>query len=155
METALSDPSDWIVALEDICSGLKSDNTQLKAQVEDLELHSRCNNLHLVGILEKMEGTDPVPFIASSLLCPQFSTKHTTGQAKFRYYHEKERVLRREEIRHNIFIFPDMMCLICEHCLSREAGQVLSPVSRPPVCGPRREEEGFQLPGGNPEILQP
>jgi chromosome segregation ATPase len=45
METALSDHSDRITALEETCTRLQSENTQLMAKTEDLESRLRRNNL--------------------------------------------------------------------------------------------------------------
>ena len=59
METALSDHSDRITALEETCTRLQSEITQLMAKTQDLELRSRRNNLRVIGIPEKTRGSRP------------------------------------------------------------------------------------------------
>ena len=122
METALSDHSDRLTALEETCTRLQSENTQLMAKTEDLELQSRCNNLRMIGIPEKTEGADPVKFMATFLTevlgasffssPPILDRAHRIGPAhsaeegkgarprvfivRFHYLSDKERVLRGE-----------------------------------------------------------
>lgn len=124
----MSDHSDRIVALEDVCSRLQSDNTQLKAKVEDLESHSRRNNLRVVGIPEKMEEADLVTFMADFFVevlgtnflasPPILDIAHRIGPprtaggetdarprvfiVRFHYFCEKERVLRRQRDIHQL-----------------------------------------------------
>lgn len=126
----MSDHSDRIVALEDVCSRLQSDNTQLKAKVEDLESHSRRNNLRVVGIPEKMEEADLVTFMADFFVevlgtnffasPPILDIAHRIGPprtaggetdarprvfiVRFHYFCEKERVLRRQRDIHQLSV---------------------------------------------------
>lgn len=63
VEDGLNDHSDRLVSAETAIAALQSENTLLKMKLDDLENRSRRSNLRVVGIPEKMEGSDPVKFI--------------------------------------------------------------------------------------------
>ena len=63
MEAGLSDYSDRIVVLESNYVMLKMEYNVLVDKVDDLENRSQRSNLRVVGIPEKMEGSDPAKFM--------------------------------------------------------------------------------------------
>ncbi|KAF0036601.1 hypothetical protein F2P81_011913 [Scophthalmus maximus] len=97
IETAVSDHSDRIAALEVKCASLQSENAQLMSKTEDLESRSRRNNIRVIGIPEKAEGADPVKFMAIFLLRslapasfppPRSLTEHTASARRARRMRE-------------------------------------------------------------------
>ncbi|MGH0136304.1 UNVERIFIED_CONTAM: hypothetical protein FKN15_032345 [Acipenser sinensis] len=64
MEHSLSDKGDRISTLEAICATLAADNESFKAKLDDLEHHSRRQNLRIIGLPESMDSQQPVKFIS-------------------------------------------------------------------------------------------
>lgn len=63
VEDGLNDYSDRLVNVETAMDALRRENVSLKEKLDDLENRSRRSNVRVVGIPEKMEGSDPIKFI--------------------------------------------------------------------------------------------
>ncbi len=61
-ENCISGTEDAVSEIKQQANQLKSDNEFLKRKVDQLENHSRRNNVRVVGLKEGTEGTDPVKF---------------------------------------------------------------------------------------------
>ncbi|KAL2099486.1 hypothetical protein ACEWY4_003880 [Coilia grayii] len=117
LEHAASDQGDCINELEDLVQTLKKQVSQLNAKCEDLEGHSRRNNIRLVGIPEGVEGPNPTEFV-SGLLHNVLKLDHKpivdrahcslrekpkTGDPprpfiiRIHYYQDRDRILRKAE----------------------------------------------------------
>ena len=136
METALTDHSDRITALEKNSSSLLSDNVELKSKLLQIESRNRRFNLRVVGIPEQLEGSNPIKFMSDFFVealgdCftdpPTLDAAHRIGPprdaesdprprvfiVRFHYLQDKERALKcrkeRLEFRENtILLFPDV-----------------------------------------------
>lgn len=67
MELATEDLSQRVADLENVCSGLKQDNSKLLAKVVYLESRSRRQNLRILGLAESTEGPRPTEFFSGLL----------------------------------------------------------------------------------------
>lgn len=67
LERSSSDHSDRITELENLFSTFNDRLNQLDAKCEDLEGHSRRNNIRLVGLPEGNEGSRPTEYVAQLL----------------------------------------------------------------------------------------
>ncbi|KAJ8361909.1 hypothetical protein AAFF_G00412430 [Aldrovandia affinis] len=67
LESTLNNHDQRLEALESTCSALASKNTQLAAQVLDLQSRSRRNTIRVLGLPEGVEGAQPVAFFGRML----------------------------------------------------------------------------------------
>lgn len=67
-DEALSDQDARLTALEKSHSELQTENAKLQARLDDQENRSRRQNVRVVGLPEKVEGTHPTPFVESFLV---------------------------------------------------------------------------------------
>ncbi|KAJ8412272.1 hypothetical protein AAFF_G00145390 [Aldrovandia affinis] len=67
LESTLNNHDQRLEALETTCSALASKNTQLAAQVLDLQSRSRRNTIRVLGLPEGVEGAQPVAFFGRML----------------------------------------------------------------------------------------
>lgn len=61
-ENRISDTEDAVSEIKQLTKQLKNNNELLKRKINQLENHSRRNNVRVVGLKEGTEGTDPVKF---------------------------------------------------------------------------------------------
>lgn len=135
VEDHLSEYSDRLVSAETAITVLQDENAWLKKKLDDLENRSRRSNLRVVGIPEKLEGSDPVKFMTDFFLevlgaeffsrpllldrAHRVGAKPADGQparprvflVRFHYYHDKHSVsmLRQELVfrGHRVFFHND------------------------------------------------
>ena len=149
----LSAYSDRVVELETGYAALKAEHTDLKKakvsleeKLDDLENRSRRANLRVIGIPEKMEGSDPVEFMTKFFLVLfgtdffpvplVLSRAYRLGRVNeaggnnvrprgfivlFHNYQDKECIFakRREDINfrgHKISLFPDFSVELSRKC---------------------------------------
>ncbi|KAJ8386599.1 hypothetical protein AAFF_G00168310 [Aldrovandia affinis] len=67
LESTINNHDQRLEALESTCSALASKNTQLAAQVLDLQSRSRRNTIRVLGLPEGVEGAQPVAFFGRML----------------------------------------------------------------------------------------
>lgn len=67
LEVSLSDTQTRLERLDLKVAALSSDNEALKAKMEDLENRSRRNNIRIIGLPEKVEGSQPTTFVDTLL----------------------------------------------------------------------------------------
>lgn len=63
METSLNDMESRLRTLEATCTTLSRENEALKLKTDDLENRSRRNNIRVIGLPEKVEGSHPTTFM--------------------------------------------------------------------------------------------
>ncbi|RXN21014.1 putative transposase element L1Md-A101/L1Md-A102/L1Md-A2 [Labeo rohita] len=68
IEESLTDVDGRVASLETMCATLSKDNERMRAKLDDLENHSRRNNVRIIGIPEQSEGTHPTTFMEELLL---------------------------------------------------------------------------------------
>lgn len=64
-ENRISETEDAVSELKQLTKQLKGDNDFLKKKIDQLENHSRRNNIRVLGLKEGTEGTDPVKFFTN------------------------------------------------------------------------------------------
>lgn len=67
IETSMNDMQNRLMELENTCSSLKKENEVLKLKTDELENHSRRNNIIITNLPEKAEGSRPKSFLAECL----------------------------------------------------------------------------------------
>lgn len=127
VEDGLNDYSDRLVNVEASMDALRKDNLFLKEKVDDLENRSRRSNLRVVGIPEKLEGSDPIKFMTAffeEVLGKEFFTNppvlsraHRVGPSPFNdakakprvflvlfhFFQDKHRILRFSRQKRELF----------------------------------------------------
>ncbi|KAJ8383286.1 hypothetical protein AAFF_G00222220 [Aldrovandia affinis] len=63
VETTLNDIESRLTTLKSICSALTKENEALTLKTDDLENRLRCNNIRIIDLPEKVEGSQPTSFI--------------------------------------------------------------------------------------------
>ncbi|ROI16650.1 hypothetical protein DPX16_22627 [Anabarilius grahami] len=83
---SLTDVDGCVTALESMCLTPLKDNETLRAKLDDLENRSRGNNIRVIGIPERSEGTCSTTFIEALLLevfgKESFSKEPEVGRTK-------------------------------------------------------------------------
>ncbi|KAJ8362439.1 hypothetical protein AAFF_G00374090 [Aldrovandia affinis] len=81
LESTLNNHDQRLEALESTCSALASKNTQLAAQVLDLQSRSRRNTIRVLGLPEGVEGAQPVAFLEKDRIIREARAKR--GQLRY------------------------------------------------------------------------